>query len=184
MTLTRITGRLSRWWLVLSLTVGALGGLAYAMARDAVYAADAYVVVSGVDPVQAAHFATAYARIAGHPGLLTTDRAEQDALSVAASPDAPLVRLTSEAPTGSEAAERANSAAAALIRYANTHATDTRVRLASFAEALAPSRPSSPIPLVSMAAGGCAAALVTGLVRLAGPFARREPAAVLRGAHA
>lgn len=184
MKLTRITNLASRWWLALSLTAGAAGGLTYALATDAVYAADAYVVVAGGDPVQSSHFATAYARIAGHPGLLTTDRAEQDALSVAASPDAPLVRLTSEATTGAEAAARANRAASALVSYANTHATDTRVRLASFATAAAPVRPASPLPLISAAVGAFGAVLVGGLIRMAAPYARREPAAALSGAGA
>ncbi|WP_336204082.1 hypothetical protein [Nonomuraea sp. LPB2021202275-12-8] len=186
---TRITGLLSRWWLPLSLTLGTAGGAAYSLATDAVYAADAYVVVvAGGDPAQAADFAAAYARISAHPGLLTSDEAEQDSLSVAASPDAPLVRLTSVAATPGEAADRANRAAAALINYANVHAADTRVRLASFAGASSSIRPSSPVPLISVAIGGCGAVLVAGLVRLAAPRprhqVRREPAVALSGANA
>ncbi|MFC4114453.1 lipopolysaccharide biosynthesis protein [Nonomuraea zeae] len=182
-------GLLWRWWLPLSLTLGALGGLAYAMVKEAVYAADAYVVVVAAgDPARAADFAAAYARVSVQPGLLLTDAAERRSLTVAASPDAPLVRLTSTAATGQLAADRANRAATALIAYANTHSADTHVRLASFAEASSPALPSAPVPLISVAVGACGAALVGGLARLAAPRARpqasREPAPVLVGAEA
>ncbi|MEO3790563.1 hypothetical protein ABGB14_10135 [Nonomuraea sp. B10E15] len=188
-TRARIMGVLARWWLPLSLALGASAGAAYAVARDAVYSADAYVVVvAGGDPAQAIDFASAYARISGHPGLLTGDVTEWGSLSVAASPDAPLVRLTSVAPTGWEAADRVNRAATALITYANGHATDTRVRLAPFASASIPTRPSAPVPLASVAVGAFGAALVAGLIRLAAPQAlrqaRRDPAPVLSGAEA
>ncbi|MEV0391017.1 hypothetical protein [Nonomuraea sp. NPDC050643] len=188
-TRARITGLLSRWWLPLSLTLGLLGGLAYTLVREAVYAADAYVVVvAGGDPTRAADYAAAYARVAAQPGVLGADEAELDGLSVAASPDAPLVRLTSTAVTAREAADRANRLATALIAYANTHAADTHVRLVPFADASSPSRPSSPVPLISLAIGACSAALVGGLIRLAAPAARhdavREPAPVLSGANA
>ncbi len=182
-----VTGLISRWWLPLSLALGTAGGAAYAWGVDTVYTADAYVVVVAQDdPAQAADFAAAYARVAGHSGLLTHDAAERDSLSVAASPDAPLVRLTSTADSAPAAADRADRAAEALIAYANAHAVDTRVRLASFAGAFASARPSAPVPLVSMAIGACGTALVTGIVRLAVPQARqqarREPA--LSGARA
>ncbi|MFI7124538.1 hypothetical protein ACIBQ1_02520 [Nonomuraea sp. NPDC050153] len=181
-TWVRITGLIVRWWLPLSLGAGALGGAVYTLARDAVYAAEAYVVVAGGDPAQAAGFAAAYARISSHPGFLTGGTDGPDGLRAAASPDAPLVRLTSVATGAREAADRVNRAAAALIAYANGHAADTRVRLVSLAAAAPPLRPSSPVPLLSVAVGACAAALVAGLVRLAAPWAprqpRREPAAL------
>ncbi|TDE41764.1 hypothetical protein E1295_28915 [Nonomuraea mesophila] len=189
-TRARIMSVLARWWLPLSLTLGASGGAVYAVASQAVYSADAYVVVvAGGDPAQAIDFASAYARISAHPGLLTGDENEWGSLSVAASPDAPMVRLTSVAPTGWEAADRANRAATALITYANRHATDTRVRLAPFASASIPTHPSAPLPLGCVAVGGLGAALVAGLVRLAAPQAlrqvrREEPAPVLTGAKA
>ncbi|MGW4801482.1 hypothetical protein ACWEPC_54605 [Nonomuraea sp. NPDC004297] len=174
-TRARIADRLMRWWLPLSLAAGALAGAGYALAGEAVYTADAYVVVvADGDPERAANFATAYARISAHPGFLTGAEAEQAALSVAASPDAPLVRLTSAAATGWEAAARANRAAGALIAYAATHAADTRVRLASFATAVPPLRPSSPVLLISVAVGACGAVTLACLLRLAWWPARRD----------
>ncbi|MEV4016282.1 hypothetical protein AB0J35_37865 [Nonomuraea angiospora] len=186
-TWVRLTGLLVRWWLPLSLTLGALGGAAYALARDAVYSAEAYVAVAGGDPAQAAGFAAAYARISSHPGFLVGAADEPDSLRAAASPDAPLVRLTSVGPGAREAADRVNRAAAALIAYANAHAADTRVRLVPFASAVPPLRPSSPLPLLSVAIGACGAALAAGLVRLAAPQARpqaRPEPAALTGAPA
>ncbi|MGW0809488.1 hypothetical protein [Nonomuraea sp. NPDC002799] len=189
-TRARITGVLTRWWLPLSLTLGTLGGLVYTLAADAVYAADAYVVVVAAgDQTRAADFAAAYARIAGQPGLLTSDQAAQDSLTVAASPDAPLVRLTSVAGTAREAVDRADRAATKLIAYAATHSADTHVWLSSFAGASSSSLPSFPVPLISVAVGACGSALVAGLIRLAAPQrahprARRESTAVLSGASA
>ncbi|SDL94730.1 hypothetical protein [Nonomuraea jiangxiensis] len=186
--MTWIMGLISRWWLPLSLAFGMLGGLAYTLARDTVYAADAYVMVAGGDPARAAHFASAYARIAGHPGLITSGEAEQDALSVAATPDAPMLRLTFMAPEATEAAERVNRAAAALVHYANSHAAQTDVRLVPFATATPPLHPASPVLLICVAIGGCGAVLVAGLVRLAAPPARqaapRAPEPALTGANA
>ncbi|MEV4070126.1 hypothetical protein ACGFJC_26665 [Nonomuraea fuscirosea] len=171
----RLTGPLSRWWLPLSLTTGLLGGLAYTLAGQAVYTSDAYVVVvAGGEATRAGDYAAAYARVAAQPGVLGVAAADLDGLSVAASPDAPLIRLTAAAPTAAEAAGRADRLATALIAYAGTHATDTHVRLAPFAGASSPSRPSAPVPLVNLAVGGCGAVLAGGLLRLAAPPARRR----------
>ncbi|MEV5501290.1 hypothetical protein AB0M50_38435 [Nonomuraea fuscirosea] len=48
------------------------------------------------------------------------------------------------------------------------------MRLAPFAGASSPSRPSAPVPLVNLAVGGCGAVLAGGLLRLAAPPARRR----------
>ncbi|MFC4010139.1 hypothetical protein ACFOY2_23125 [Nonomuraea purpurea] len=188
-TWTRITGLLIRWWLPLSLTLGMSAGIVWTLTRDVVYAADAYVVVvAGGDPAQAADFAAAYARISAHPGLLSSEKAEQDALSVAASPDTPLLRLSSTGANGWQAADRVNRAAGTLIAYANAHTTDTRVRLASFASAAPPMYPATPALPLSMALGAGGAALVAGIIRLAATPARqetrRESAPALSGAQA
>ncbi|MEU8360075.1 hypothetical protein AB0C27_29095 [Nonomuraea sp. NPDC048882] len=172
----RLTGLLSRWWLPLSLTTGLLGGLAYTLAGQVVYTSDAYVVVvAGGEATRAADYAAAYARVAAQPGVLGVSPADLSGVSVAASPDAPLIRLTAAASTAAEATGRADRLATALIAYAGAHSTDTHVRLAPFAGASSPSRPSAPVPLVNLAVGGCGAVLLGGLLRLAAPPARRRP---------
>ncbi|GAA2402867.1 YveK family protein [Nonomuraea africana] len=178
---------LTRWWLPLSLVLGALGGLFYSLAKETVYSSDAYVVVVAAgDPGQSTNFAQAYARIVAQPGLITSGEQARRTLSASASPDAPLVRLTAIAPTAREAVERADQAATALISYANMQAANTGVRLASFASASMPLAPSSPVPLLNVGIGAAGAVLVAGLVFLASPSAasgpRRSPA--LTGAEA
>ncbi|MEU4549673.1 Wzz/FepE/Etk N-terminal domain-containing protein [Nonomuraea dietziae] len=175
-TQARVTGWLRRWWLPLSLLLGALAGLFYSLAREPVYSSDAYVVVVAEgDPGRTANFAQAYARIAVQPGLITSGEQAQRTLSASASPDAPLVRLTAIAPTAQEAVARADQASTALISYANMQATNTGVRLASFASASLPLAPSSPALLVNVGIGTAAAVLVAGLVFLASPSAVSGP---------
>ncbi|MFE3454155.1 Wzz/FepE/Etk N-terminal domain-containing protein [Nonomuraea sp. NPDC059194] len=167
---------LARWWVPLSLLLGVTAGLIYSLSKEPVYSSDAYVlVVSEGDMAQAVHFAQAYTRIAVQPGLITGDEQTRRTLSASASPDAPLIRLTTLAPTARQAAEQANQAATALILYGNRHSTDTRVRLTSFAGASVPASPSSPVLLVNVSVGAAAAVLLVGLVWLAGPYVLTRP---------
>ena len=183
-----LLGRLLRQSVVLTATVllGVLGGALYAKYKTPVYSAEAHVVVVATPPADdatAVKFAQAYGRIATDFAVLSGTTAAvrggsledlRGRVRVSTSPDAPLIQLTGSAPTPAGAAEVANGVASSLIAFANARSGQTRVRLASFAEAAPPERQSSPNLPLNVAVGASAGLLVGGFAVTAGIGARRR----------
>jgi hypothetical protein len=162
---------------------GVLGGLGYGTFKSPTYSATAFVLVVGQPDagLAAVNFAQAYARLAPLPETLAwsskgmppaeRERARQN-LQASSSPDTPLVRLTGTADTPLRAAEYANTAADALVRYGVAHQQDTGVRVALMTEADAPLTPSSPNPPMNLAVGTATGLLLGGLVAATGITSR------------
>ncbi|HWH99523.1 MAG TPA: Wzz/FepE/Etk N-terminal domain-containing protein [Propionibacteriaceae bacterium] len=168
-----------RWGLLVLLTVvGAVVGLAYALIRPPEYTAKAYLAVVAENPgdSSAVSYAQAYARIAGQgDALQTAADASGGSASVqelrrsvlaAASPDAPVIELTGAADSGERAANLVNLVADGLTKTANTHTTDTRVRVALLSAAVPPADPTSPQLPLAVAVGAAAGLLLGGLAFL------------------
>jgi capsular polysaccharide biosynthesis protein len=176
-----------RWGLIVLLTVlGAGAGLAYALISSAQYTAKAYVAVVAQDPgdSSAVSYAQAFSRIASQgDALQTAADASQGSASVeelrrsvlaAASPDAPVIELTGTAGTPERAADLVNLLGNGLIKTANSHTADTRMRLALLSAAVPPADPTSPqLPLA--VAVGAAAGLLLGGLALLGRGERYQP---------
>jgi len=172
-------GQARRWWPVALLVVlGALAGAGYALLRQPVYAAKAYVVVVTRDSGDntAVSYAQAYARIAGQGDALVAAVQDsngqvsatdlQRAVRASSSPDAPVIEVTGSAFPARRAADLANLVANALISTANQHSTDTRVRLVLLSPALPPRTPASPQPAIDIAVGAAAGLILGGLALL------------------
>jgi capsular polysaccharide biosynthesis protein len=170
---------LRRWWPTgLLVVLGALAGLGYALVRQPVYAANAYVVVVAQNSGDntAVSYAQAYARIAGQgDGLVAAVRDSNGQVSAddlrrtvraSSSPDAPVIEVTGSAYPATRAADLANLVANALISTANQHSTDTRVRLVLLGPAMPPTSPASPQPAIDIAVGAAAGLLLGGLALL------------------
>lgn len=183
-----LRGFVHRWWPVgLLVVLGALAGLGYALLRQPVYAANAYVVVVARDSGDntAVSYAQAYARIAGQGDALVAavqDSNEQisatdlqRAVRASSSPDAPVIEVTGSGYPARRAADLANLVANALIRTANQHSTDTRVRLILLSPALPPRTPVSPQLAVDVAVGAAAGLLLGGLALLGRSSRRAVP---------
>ena len=168
-----------RWGLIVLLTVlGAGAGLAYALISSAQYTAKAYVAVVAQDPgdSSAVSYAQAFSRIAGQgDALKTAADASQGSASVeelrrsvlaAASPDAPVIELTGTADTPERAADLVNLLGNGLIKTANSHTADTRMRLALLSAAVPPADPTSPQLPLAVAVGAAAGLLLGGLAFL------------------
>lgn len=188
MTLTgRALAAIGRWWPQgCAVALGVSSGLLYTVLTEQVYTAQAYVVVVADDRTdidQTTNFAQAFTRIATQPGIMTsalrpglparTIGQLQKSVRVSASPDAPLISLTANAPKAAQSALQANALAQALITYAGMHAGDTGVRIASLSQAAPPEEPSGPNQYLNVAVGGVAGALVGGLFYLVAPPGRR-----------
>jgi capsular polysaccharide biosynthesis protein len=178
---------LRRWWPVAALVaLGSFAGLGYALLRQPVYAAKAYVAVVAQNSGDgtAVSFAQAYARIAGQGDVLvaavrnsTGQVSAQDlqrAVRAASSPDAPVIEITGSASTARRAADLSNLVADGLISTANQRSTDTRVRLVVLSPALPPITPVSPRPALDTAVGAAAGLLLGGLALLASPGRNRS----------
>jgi capsular polysaccharide biosynthesis protein len=170
-----------RWWLITLLTaLGAGGGLAYALLAPPEYTAKAYVVVVAQNPGDstAVSYAQAYARIAGQGDALNAAAEASDgATSVkelrrnvraSASPDAPVIEVTGSAGSARRAADLANLLADGLISTANSHRSDTRMRLALLSAAGPPADPTSPQMALSVAVGAAVGLLLGALALLGG----------------
>jgi len=159
--------------------VGFLGGLGYGLLKPPSYTATAFVLVVGQPDagIAAVQFAQAYTRLAPLPETLAwsskglppseRERARRN-LQASSSPDAPLVRLTGTADTPVRAAEYANAAADALVRYGTAHQQETGVRVALMTQAEAPIAPSAPNLTMSVAVGTATGLLLAGLVAATG----------------
>lgn len=171
-----------RWWLIGLLTVlGASAGLGYALLRQPVYAAKAYVVVvaQNSNDSTAVSYAQAYARIAGQGETLAaavrssngdvTAGELRRAVRSSSSPDAPVIEVTGSAYPARRAADLANLVADGLISTANRHSSDTRVKLVLLSEAAPPLTPASPRPVLDIAVGAAAGLLLGGLALLGRP---------------
>jgi capsular polysaccharide biosynthesis protein len=171
-----------RWWLPGVLAVlGALVALLYALLSSPVYTATAHVIVvadADGDSAAAVNYAQAYARVATQgqvvdaavargKGAATRDDLQGN-VSVASSPDAPVVEITGTASSPTRAAELANLVAGGLVDSANRHTMQTRMSLAIFNEATPPSRPTSPRPALAVAVGAAIGLLLGGLAVLLG----------------
>jgi uncharacterized protein involved in exopolysaccharide biosynthesis len=193
-----LLGRLLRQGGVLAgaVLLGVLAGAMYGAWKTPAYTADAHVVVvnaaTAPDDQTAVKFAQAYGRITTDSAVLgatPTVRAGgsvavlRDQVRVETSPDAPLVQITGTAPNAARAAQVANEVAGALIAFGNSRSGQTGARLASFAAASAPDRPSSPNKPVDIAVGAAAGLLIGGFATTAGVGGRRrrrpEPASDL-----
>jgi uncharacterized protein involved in exopolysaccharide biosynthesis len=183
-----LLGRLLRQAAVLAIMVllGGGAGVLYARLTTPTYVADAHVVVLPAPPsddTTAVKFAQAYGRIATEPAVLAAASSTvrggspddlRRQLRVSTSPAAPLVQLTGSAPTAQRAAEVANEVATALVSFGNARSSQTRVRLAMFAEASPPAQPSSPNQPLDIAVGAAAGLLVGALAVTAGVGASRS----------
>jgi hypothetical protein len=177
------------------LIAGALGGFAYGNLKSPTYSATSFVLVVGQPDAgpAAVNFAQAYARLAPRPETLAwsskgmppavRERARHN-LQASASPDTPLVRLTGTADTPVRAAEYANTAADALVRYGVAHQQDTGVRVALMTEADTPLTPSSPNLPMNVAVGTATGLLLGGLVAVTGITARIRTLREYAQAHA
>lgn len=186
--------RLVRYWWVLALTalLGAVGGAALSIAMPATYQANAYVLVTSVEPgdtVSAVNFTQAYGRIMEQPEILgsvaaavgsTTEQLQRD-IQASTSPDSPLVVLSASAENAERVAEVANAAADGLVVFGNNQSAQTGVRLTVFSGASSPPAPASPILSLNVAIGVAAGLLIGGLALTATPLTgRRSPGEIER----
>jgi capsular polysaccharide biosynthesis protein len=184
-----LLGRLLRQGGVLvgAILLGVLAGAMYSVVKAPAYTADAQVVVvnsaTATDDTTAVKFAQAYGRITGDSAILGQTATVRSGGSVTAlrgqiraetSPDAPLVQITGTAPSAARAAQIANEVAGALITFGNQRSAQTGARLASFSQASAPDKPSSPNRPVDIAVGAAAGLLIGGFATTAGVGNRRR----------
>jgi hypothetical protein len=175
-----LKGLVRRFGLALTIVVlGLLGGLAYGLFKPPTYSATAFVLVVGEPSAgpTTVNYAQAYARLAPMAETLAWARNGMPAemrerarasIQASSSPDTPLVRLTGSAGSPVRAAEFANTAANALVRYGAAHQGDTGVRVALMTKADAPVVPSSPNLPLNVAVGTATGILLGGLVAVSG----------------
>ncbi|NUS52136.1 MAG: hypothetical protein HOQ22_13990, partial [Nocardioidaceae bacterium] len=143
--------------------VGGLLGLLVATITPPTYTAHAFVLITSTGDttdVSAGDIAQATARVATSDSVLAEGdssrrllvAADDDRLTASASPDAPLVDLSASAATPA-AADLANALAAAVDAHVTSIGVDADVRASVFASASRPRRPTSPNPVVDVAAG-------------------------------
>ncbi|NUR10172.1 MAG: hypothetical protein HOQ45_24620 [Nocardioidaceae bacterium] len=144
--------------------VGGLLGLLVATITPPTYTAHAFVLITSTGDttdVSAGDIAQATARVATSDSVLAEGdssrrllvAADDDRLTASASPDAPLVDLSASAATPAAAADLANALAAAVDAHVTSIGVDADVRASVFASASRPRRPTSPNPVVDVAAG-------------------------------
>ncbi|TDC22693.1 hypothetical protein E1265_15035 [Streptomyces sp. 8K308] len=180
---------LARWWpFACCVLLGALLGGGYTLLTEREYAASGYVVVRAVgevDPAVAVGFAQSYGRMVKSEAVLDAAREEaggsvadlRGRVWAATSPDAPVIEITGRAPGAEAAARAANAVARALIGYAAEAEPETAAELTELMPARAPTIPVSPAPLLSLAVGTCAGALLGTVVHLTrGSSPAGEPA--------
>jgi capsular polysaccharide biosynthesis protein len=179
------------WWLpALCLLLGAVCGASYGLLKTSQYTATAYVVVApneNADAMTALGLAQAYGRVATSTAVLRDARKAagvptatlRSSVQPTTSPDAPMIEISATATRAERAAVTANAVARSLVKSGNDAQGTTRVRLALFSGALAPTAPSSPSVHLSTAVGACAGLLVGALLQLVRPRGgRREVPAV------
>jgi capsular polysaccharide biosynthesis protein len=169
-----------RWWLVLATAVvGALLGLVYALVVPPTYTANAYVIVSALDPKDTAiatNTAQAYGRVITQPDMLARSAVELDVpldqlleqVYASTSPEAPLIDVTGTARDPLLAASVANSAATNFVAYGNTRINDTGTRLSVFSRAIPPTEPEAPVLALDVVVGAAVGLLLGGLAAGAG----------------
>ncbi|MEU4796309.1 lipopolysaccharide biosynthesis protein [Streptomyces sp. NPDC023327] len=180
--------RLPRWWpLPACAALGLLAGAGYGAFQTPRYTATSYVVAvpqSKADPATALGFAQAYGRVATQLAVLGDAQVAagmsaaelRDSVTVATSPDAPMIAISAADEKPGTAAVTANAVAQSLATNANHAKGSTQVRLLSFSRALEPTEPSSLSTGVTTLVGGCAGGLLGGLALLVRPRARTEEA--------
>jgi capsular polysaccharide biosynthesis protein len=182
--------RVPGWWpLPLCLALGALAGAVYGVVTVPQYSATSYIVVSSskhADSAGALGYAQAYGKIAADPVVLGAAEASaglpsgalRGAVKASTSPDAPMIEITGTADRAVPAAEHADAVAQALADTAKRSAKKTGAKLTVLSHAVAPASAVSPSTPIAISVGGCAGALVGGLVLLARPRQRRGGAPV------
>ncbi|MGI5347591.1 hypothetical protein ACQEU8_05285 [Streptomyces sp. CA-250714] len=177
----RRPGRVPGWWpLPACVTLGVLGGAAYATAAEPRYEATSYVLVSPRAHTEAASalgYAQAYGKIATDAVVLGAAEAGsglprgalRSHVRAAASPDAPMVRITGSAPRAGKAADYADAVARSLTGTARKSARSTGVRLTVVSHAVPSTGPVSPSLPIALSVGASAGGLLGGLALLARP---------------
>ncbi|MDF4252270.1 hypothetical protein [Streptomyces sp. WMMB303] len=173
------------WWpLPVCVALGALGGGGYANLSEPRYEATSYVLVSPGPHAEAASalgYAQAYGKVATDAFVLGAAEADaglprgalRSRVRAAASPDAPMVRITGSAPRPGRAADYADAVARSLTGTAKKSAKRTGVRLTVVAHAAPSAGPVSPSMPIAVAVGTSAGGLLGALVLLARPQRRR-----------
>ena len=162
--------------LVLLTVLGAGAGGIYGAVKTPAFRAQANVVFTAErgESVAAVSFAQAYGRIvtdgpvAEAAATALGSRAGMANVTAATSPDAPVVEITAVGPDAGRTADVANALAKALVDYATSRKTATRVSASLLTRATTPTVPSSPKPPLELAVGAAAGLLVGGLAALAG----------------
>ncbi|GAA3220920.1 hypothetical protein [Actinocorallia longicatena] len=170
------------------LVLGVVAGTVYGLLSPRVYAANAdVIVVADKDPGSpvAVNFAQVYGRLATQSGALrsataailpsSVDLAEH--VKASASPETPLIRLGARADSPYRAVAYANTAASALVTFANTHRAETGVHLVMMNQAVESPRPVSPGLMLSVLIGGASGGLLAVLLIARQPGLHRRPAA-------
>ena len=165
-------------WSFAFVLVGLLSGLGYGLLAPSTYTAAAFVLVveDGTDGARtgptAVSFAQTYGRLATLPETLQYSKIPlprvkpgsiREHIQASTSPDTPLIRLAGRAGTAEEAAQFANAAADALVRYGASHHADTGVRVALMTFAEKPAAPTSPNMPVGVAVGAASGLLLAGI---------------------
>ncbi|OEU99380.1 MULTISPECIES: hypothetical protein [Streptomyces] len=181
----RRSSRVPGWWpLPVCVALGALGGGGYATLAEPRYEATSYVLVSPGPHAEAASalgYAQAYGKVATDAFVLGAAEADaglprgalRSRVRAAASPDAPMVRITGSAPRPGRAADYADAVARSLTGAAKKSAKRTGVRLTVVAHAAPSAGPVSPSMPIAVAVGTSAGGLLGALVLLARPQRRR-----------
>lgn len=189
---------LHNWWLVLiGVIAGVAGGLALTRAVPPTYSATATQLVKGIPGAgvaanyEAAQFAVSRAR--SYPSFIYSQEVLQGvgrdmgvddltevrkSLSATNPTDTPLVQIVATGRTGSEARDKANSAArhmATFITDIETVSGKTPIAVETAVQALLPQEPSDPRPSVYAAVGASIGLVLTVILAVIRHFlSRRE----------
>ncbi|MGC9538164.1 lipopolysaccharide biosynthesis protein [Streptomyces sp. UG1] len=174
----------SWWWLPAGALIGAVAGGAYGQLRPPEYTATSSVVAvpNGSTGADALGFAQAYGRMATQLAVLGDAQMSagvpvstlRDSVTVATSPDAPMVAVSATSTSPAQAVDIANAVSHALLSHADRTKDDTGIKLERLSRALKPTEPSSASPALTALVGLSAGGLLGGLTLLARPR-RTEP---------
>ncbi|QOV38233.1 lipopolysaccharide biosynthesis protein [Streptomyces ferrugineus] len=172
----------SWWWLPAGALIGAVAGGAYGQLRPPEYTATSSVVAvpngqTGAGGTDALGFAQAYGRMATQLAVLGDAQMSagvpvstlRDSVTVATSPDAPMVAVSATSTSPAEAVDIANAVSRALLTHADETKEDTGIKLERLSRALKPTEPSSASPALTSLVGLSAGGLLGGLTLLARP---------------
>jgi capsular polysaccharide biosynthesis protein len=178
---------LRRWPILLAGVALGVGGAV--LASDLMppsYSSSSYVLVVPLraDGSNSINYAQAYARIATNQAVVQKALADggiavepsriRQLVSASASPDAPLIEITARDRQPVRAARLANAVATGLTLYSTARAQETGYRVRPFAQALPPSRASSPNRVLNIMVGVSIGLLLGGLLALNLPSRRNK----------